>query len=282
MLGSPDEVEAWAREHLRDLPWRRTRDPWAVLVAEVMLQQTQVSRVAPAWRRFLRRLPTVGDAASAGRSEVVTLWAGLGYHNRAVRLHRAAVEVVESFGGRFPCELDELVRLPGVGPYTARAVRAFAFELPAAVVDTNVARVLARVAGRRLTPGEAQRAADDWAHGADPWLWNQAMIDLGAVVCTPRDPACHRCPLAGACGWRGGPGADPASVPPLRRQAPFAGSDRQARGRLLDACRAGPVAEVDVASVVAVHDPDRVERIVAGMVRDGLVDRRDGHLTLAD
>ena len=125
-----------------------------------MLQQTQVARVEPAWRRFLDRFPTVSDAATSGRADLVRLWAGLGYNNRAVRLHRAAQDVVDRFDGTFPDDLDDLMSLPGIGPYTARAIRAFAFELPAAVVDTNVARILARLAGERLTSSAAQRSAD--------------------------------------------------------------------------------------------------------------------------
>ncbi len=275
-------VHAWARDHLRDLPWRQTRDPWSILVAEVMLQQTQVARVEPAWRRFLDRFPNVGDAAASGRGEVVTLWAGLGYNNRAVRLHRAAQQVVERFDGVFPSEVAHLISLPGIGPYTARAIRAFAFELPGAVVDTNVARILARLAGVRLTPAAAQRAADALADEADPWTWNQSMIDLGATVCTPRNPACDRCPLAPGCSWRGGPDGDPAAVPPSKRQARFEGSDRQARGRLLDACRSGPVLDADVSDVIRSLDPERVERVVSGLVRDGLIQRRGGLLRLAD
>ena len=282
MFVSRAGVETWARAQLRDLPWRETRDPWAVLVAEVMLQQTQVSRVEPAWRRFLERFPTVTDAAASGRAELVTLWAGLGYNNRAVRLHQAARDVVDRFDGTFPRDLADLMSLPGIGPYTARAIRAFAFELPASVVDTNVIRVLSRVAGRTLTASEAQRTADEWADGADPWLWNQAMIDLGAVVCTPRDPACARCPLADGCSWLGADGEDPGAIPPSRRQAPFGGSDRQARGRLLDACRSGPVADAEVGAAMGLEDTERVDRIVTAMVRDGLLHRTAGHLTLAD
>lgn len=246
-----------------------------------MLQQTQVARVAPAWRRFLDHLPTVADAAAAPRSDLITLWAGLGYNNRAVRLHRAARVVVERFDGAFPRDLPDLMSLPGIGPYTARAIRAFAFELPGAVVDTNVARILARLAGERHTPGAMQRMADELADENEPWTWNQAMIDLGATVCTPRNPACDRCPLVAGCSWRGGPADDPAAVPPSKRQPRFAGSDRQARGRLLDACRSGPVAEVAVPALIESADPERADRIVSGLVRDGLLHRHGGWLRLA-
>jgi A/G-specific adenine glycosylase len=247
-----------------------------------MLQQTQVARVEPAWRRFFDRFPTVTDAATSGRSDLVRLWAGLGYNNRAVRLHQAARAVVERFDGTFPHDLADLMSLPGIGPYTARAIRAFAFELPGAVVDTNVLRILVRLGGERLTPAMAQRAADALADEIDPWTWNQSMIDLGATICSPRNPACDRCPLYAGCSWRGGPGADPAAVTPSKRQVPFAGSDRQARGRLLDACRSGPVAEDDVPGIIADDDADRVERIVSGLVRDGLLRRHGRRVSLVE
>ena len=156
-----DPVLRWASGRREDLPWRRTRDPWAVLVSELMLQQTQVSRVVPRFAQFLERFPTVAVCASAGVGAVVEEWAGLGYNRRAVNLHRAAVQVVELHGGDFPDQLDALLALPGVGPYTARAVLAFAFEHDAAVVDTNVGRVLARQAGERLTASIAQTLADN-------------------------------------------------------------------------------------------------------------------------
>jgi A/G-specific adenine glycosylase len=152
----------WGSACRRDLPWRRTRDPWAVLVAEVMLQQTQVARVVDRWAQFLHRYPTPQVCASAPLAEVLVEWQGLGYPRRARNLWRTAGECCERFGGSVPSDLDDLLSLPGVGPYTARAVQAFAFERDVGVVDTNIARVLARVEGRRLTPAGAQRAADSW------------------------------------------------------------------------------------------------------------------------
>ena len=147
-------VLAWGEAHRRDLPWRRTRDPWAVLVSEFMLQQTQVARVVPKYWAFLDRFPTADACDAARRADVVRVWDGLGYNRRAVRLHAAATAVATA--GGFPSTRAALQALPGVGPYTARAVLAYAFEADAAVVDTNVARVLARVHGRSLRPGEAQ------------------------------------------------------------------------------------------------------------------------------
>src|SRR6478672_9630787 len=157
---------------MRDLPWRRTRDPWAVLVSEVMLQQTQVPRVVPIWQEFMTRFPTVRACADASQADVVRAWAGLGYNRRAVNLHRAAVLM----GDAVPRDLDALLALPGVGAYTARAVLVFAFEEDVAVVDTNIARVLARLHGRRLTPRQVQAAADELVPAGDGWVWNQALM----------------------------------------------------------------------------------------------------------
>ncbi len=181
---------------MRDLPWRRTRDPWAVLVSEVMLQQTQVPRVIPIWEAFMAEFPTVAACAEASQADVVRAWAGLGYNRRAVNLHRAAVLM----DGMVPRDLDALLRLPGIGPYTARAVLAFAWEEDVAVVDTNIARVLSRRAGRRLTPREAQAMADALVPPGRAWEWNQRLMDLGALVCTARAPACERCWLREGAG----------------------------------------------------------------------------------
>lgn len=244
------DLLAWGLPRLRDLPWRRTRDPWAVLVSEVMLQQTQVPRVIPKWQAFMAAYPATADCAAAPLGDVLRLWQGLGYPRRARNLHAAAARV-EALGG-FPTTLDGLLALPGVGQYTARAVLAFAFEADAAVVDTNIARVHARVAGRRLTSGEVQRAADAALPRGQAWAWNQCLMDLGATVCRPQAPQCAECPLLARCAWHG-QGEDPApgSAGVSRPQARFDGSDRQARGRLLKALAAGPVPKAEIAAVMA-------------------------------
>ena len=230
------------RSGLRPLPWRATRDPWAVLVSEVMLQQTQAGRVVDPYGRFLERFPTPDACARAGVGEVVRAWEGLGYNRRAGHLHGAARAIVERHGGAVPGELDALLALPGVGPYTARAVLAFAFERDVAVVDVNVARVLARaVAGAALAPAAAQQLAGALVPPGRGWVWNQALMEIGATRCTARHPACARCPLARCCAWRG---ASEGAVDPARRavrQERFEGSDRQGRGRLVTALRRGPV-----------------------------------------
>ncbi|MEQ8840732.1 MAG: A/G-specific adenine glycosylase [Acidimicrobiales bacterium] len=272
---------AWADEGLRDLPWRRTRDPWAVLVSETMLQQTQVDRVVDRWVVFLERFPDPATCATEPAAEILREWAGLGYNRRALMLHRAAQAIHERHGGVVPSDLDSLRALPGVGPYTARAVRAFAFELASAPVDTNIGRVLARVTGRRLAPREAQQIADDLVPAGRVWQWNQAIMELGALVCTKRSPGCASCPVASGCTWLGS-GPDPAdgSAGVSRRQAAFEGSDRQLRGRVIDVLRRGPQIAAAFAATVAPDDADRGIRVIDGLVADGLVERHDDLLRL--
>lgn len=270
-----DAVLAWADRHLRDLPWRRTRDPWAVLVSEVMAQQTGVARVIPFYEAFLERFPTPGDCAAATPGEVLRLWSGLGYNRRAVNLHRCARVVVERHGGRLPDELAALLVLPGVGPYTARAVLAFAFERRVGVVDTNVGRVLARWTGGPLSPAMAQDLADDLVLSGQAWRWNQALMELGGAVCRRRRPDCAACPARAGCGW-----ASAGLVPPDPAdgsagvgggQAPFEGSDRQGRGRLVEAVCRAPVPHDDLPAVMGwPHDPERAARVAAELVADGL------------
>lgn len=261
-----DALPAWSRRTRRDLPWRCTRNPWAVLVSELMLQQTQVPRVVPKYEAFLDRFPTPSACALAPVGEVVRVWAGLGYNRRAVHLHRAATVVVERHGGRLPDDLDALLALPGVGPYTARAVLAFAFERDVGVLDVNAARVLARA-----WHATTQQEADALVPPGQGWAWNQAVLDLGATVCTRRAPACEGCPLVGGCAWRAAGRPDPDPAAPASRQSRFAGSDRQGRGRLVDAIRAAPV-PLDGLAVAAgwPDDPGRAARAAASLLADGL------------
>lgn len=267
----------WSARTRRDLPWRHTRDPWAILVSEVMLQQTQVPRVIPKYHSFLERFPSAPSCAGSPVADVVRAWAGLGYNRRAVSLHRAATAVVEHHGGVFPDDLDALMALPGVGPYTARAVLTFAFGRDVGIVESNTGRVLARVAGRPLTQSVAQRFADELVPEGDGWAWNQAMIDLGATVCLRRTPKCGECPVATHCRWDAGP--DPAA--PAGKQSRFAGSDRQGRGRLVDAMRAGPVGVDDIASACGWPDDSaRAHRAADSLIADGLAIELDGELRL--
>ncbi len=278
-----DALSPWAEGARRDLPWRRTRDPWPVLVSEFMLQQTQVPRVVPRFEAFMAQYPTPAATALAPVADVVRAWAGLGYNRRAVSLHRAAGEIVDRHGGVIPATLAELVALPGVGPYTARAVLAFAFEADIGVVEVNSARVLARAAaGRSLAPAEAQALADALVPAGEGWAWNQAMLDLGATVCVKTAPRCGSCPLQLCCAWAGA-GPDPAvgSAGAGGTQSAFAGSDRQGRGRLVDALRAGPVALAGLAEAAGwPAEPERAERMASGLVADGLAVIVDGALCL--
>ena len=272
------EVLRWGKAHRRDLPWRRTRDPWAVLVAEVMLQQTQAARVVERWEGFLTRWPTPASLDAVPLGVLLAWWQGLGYPRRARNLHEAAGACVKLHGGGLPDELDALLELPGVGPYTARAVLAFAFERDVAVVDTNIGRVLARSAGRRLGTSEAQRVADGLVPVGEGWAWNQTLLDVGATLCRP-EPRCGECPLRSGCSWRlvGNAEPDPAqrSAGVSRRQAPYAGSARQARGAVLGALVGGPLSVEALRAAVGI-DRARLGAAVESLHADGLVVRGGG------
>lgn len=274
------ELLAWGGPRLRDLPWRRTRDPWGVLVSEVMAQQTQVARIIPRWEAFMERFPTPESLAEAPLADLLRLWQGLGYPRRARALHEAARRIRDS--GRFPSTVEQLMDLPGVGPYTARAVAAFAFDLDVGVLDTNVGRLLARLAGERLRPAAAQSMADDLVPKGDAWIWNQVVMDFGATVCTARTPRCDGCPVNKQCVWAGSTErADPAqgSAGVSGKQARFEGSDRQARGRLLAALVDGPILAVAVA-VVMERDSVVADRLLADLVAEGLCRRVDDEIVL--
>lgn len=280
-------LHAWGERSLRDLPWRRTRDPWAVLVSEAMLQQTQVARVIERYGPFLERFPDPAAMAASPLADVLDAWAGLGYYRRARDLHRAAGAIVERHDGRVPDTLAELVALPGIGAYTARAVLALAYEQDHGVVDTNVARVLARaLAGAPMTASVVQRLADGIVPPGTGWLHNQTMLDLGATVCTARAPRCDVCPLASGCAWHGsGGGADDGPPDPARTtagtsrpQARFEGSDRQGRGRILAALRArgGGIAVGELDTLTGWGDDARSRRVADALVTDGLAEWTDG------
>ncbi len=278
------DLLAWYGVSGRDLPWRRTGDPYAILVSEVMLQQTQVDRVARAWPAFLAAFPTVEALAEAPLAAVVTAWQGLGYNRRAVRLSEAARCIVAEHAGRVPDEVVLLERLPGVGAYTARAVAAFAFARPAAPVDTNVARVLARaVAGAPLSARSAQALADDLVPTARAAAWSHALMDLGSLRCTSRAPDCPACPLAARCVWYATGGEDPAAggAHRSRSQGPFEGSDRWYRGRLVDGLRQGAMAWAAVEELLTGLDEAGRRRVVDGLAADGLVAVGGEGLTLA-
>lgn len=283
-LGIARPLLAWSRRNLRSFPWRDTRDPWVVLVSEAMLQQTQARRVAERLPQFLARFPSPEALASASLAEVLAAWVGLGYNRRAQRLRVAAQVIVDEHGGEVPGDLEALLALPGLGPYTARAVAVFAFDAPYGVVDTNTARVFKRVGvDPSVRPRELQAIVDAEVPRRSSWRFNSALLDLGATVCTARVPRCASCPLAAVCSWRGGEGgdADPAAtgVHAPVAQANFSGSSREARGRLVAALVEG---ELDVRSLPRVTGRSREEaRAVAdGLVADGLVERAGRRLRL--
>ena len=278
-----DVLLDWYGAQARDLPWRRTRDPYRILVSEIMLQQTQASRAAVAFAEFTSRFPTVRTLAGASVAEVLTAWRGLGYNRRAVGLHKAARSIVEEHAGVVPQNLTALRALPGVGDYTARAVLAFAYGQDVGPVDTNVARVLSRaVAGRALNRREAQSLADALVPEGQGHAWSSALMDLGARHCTARRPACDSCPVLRTCAWQRSGGEDPAGATAVRARSPspFAGSDRYHRGRLVDALRAGPVAAADLAIAARVTDRVKAAALAQRLVADGLAEWDAGSLRL--
>ncbi len=237
----------WYDRHQRDLPWRRTRDPYAIWLSEVMLQQTQVATVIPYWERFLQRFPTVEALAAAPLPDVLAAWRGLGYYSRARLLHRAALEVVAHFGGRLPSTAAELLTLPGFGRYTAGAVASIAFGEPAPLVDGNVARVLSRLFEVEGAPGDRAREARLWelatglVHGERPGDFNQALMEHGATVCRPEAPLCLLCPVREQClAYRHGRVDElpPARVRAAPRRMTLAVAVWAHQGRLLLARRA--------------------------------------------
>jgi A/G-specific adenine glycosylase len=241
-----------------------------------MLQQTQTSRVIEPWTRFLGAFPTPSACAEAPLSEVLRLWSGLGYHRRAKNLQDAAKMIRDEFGGAVPSETADLRRLPGVGEYSANAVGSFAFARHVAVVDTNVGRVLARaIANRSLATREARVLANELLPRENAAAFNQAMLDLGARYCTST-PRCVTCPVARVCRWNLDGGLDPAprSAGVSRPQPTFAGSDRQARGRVLAALRERPRTTQHLLACMEDVDATRGTALIAGLVADGLVERQ--------
>lgn len=276
-----DDVLGWFEASARDLPWRTDPRPWGVMVSEFMLQQTPVNRVLPVFEAWMERWPTPATLATDSPGEAVRAWGKLGYPRRALRLHAAAVAIVEHHGGDVPSDIGELRALPGVGDYTAGAIASFAFGQRHVVLDTNVRRVFARVINAMELPASAISAAERELaatllpdRAADRWA--AATMELGALVCTARSPRCGACPIADQCAWNlaGRPSLDG----PARRGQTYAGTDRQVRGLLLDVVRASddPVtkAALDVVWDDPVSDPGQRERCLASLLADGLLERR--------
>jgi len=272
-----DNAIAWYDANARDLPWRQPdTTPWGVLVSEVMLQQTPVVRVEPAWRSWMTRWPTPAALASDSPGEAIRMWGRLGYPRRAMRLHACAVAMVERHEGQVPSDLDELLALPGIGTYTARAVATFAFGQRHPVVDTNVRRVVSRVveglpdAGPATTPADLVAMSDLLPQEADRAARASiAFMELGALICTARSPRCAVCPFESQCLWRASGAALPST--PSRKPQRYAGTDRHVRGLLLEVLRhaTGPVPRQRL-DVVWSDEVQRA-RALAGLVEDGLV-----------
>jgi A/G-specific adenine glycosylase len=255
-----DALLGWYERVRRPLPWRATRDPYALLVSETMLQQTQAARVVPYYEAFLARFPAVEVLAAAPVRDVLEAWSGLGYNRRALALH-AAARVVAASG--WP---EDLESLPGVGPYTAAAVGSFAWDRDAAAVDTNVRRVIARWDGEERRPAALARRAAEWLPPGRAAAFNQAMMELGATVCTPRAPRCDVCPVEEGCATARAGGV--VAVPGRRRGTErFEDTDRWARGRIVAALLSGEPLPVS---------GERRERALAGFERDGLIVREPG------
>jgi A/G-specific adenine glycosylase len=276
----------WHDAQARDLPWRRTTaTPWGVLVSEVMLQQTPVARVLPAYDAWLARWPRPADLAAEPSGEAIRAWGRLGYPRRAIRLHAAATVITEQHGGEVPDEYDVLRGLPGVGDYTASAVLAFAFGRRRAVLDTNVRRVLARLVGGSEYPPAAvtvrERAlAVDLLPEDEPTAatWSVALMELGALVCTAARPRCEECPAREACAWRAA--GYPAYDGPPRRGQAWSGTDRQCRGRLMAIARDSTGSVTGDALARAWPDAGQRDRCLTSLITDGLLVRSGSRYSL--
>jgi A/G-specific adenine glycosylase len=281
----------WHKEHGLRAPWRESRDPYHCLVAAVMAQQTQMSRVMPSYEKFIRAFPTIETLAAASLGDVIRVWAGMGYNQRAVRLHRAARTITRS---GWPQDAASLAGIDGIGPFTAAIIASFAFGQPAACVDTNVRRVLGRLAGdEEISASALQRLADASIPAEAPARWNQAVMDYGARVCTPR-PSCGACAVSRWCASRGRFTAAVVSEPRrryrTRRQQPaYEGSPRWYRGRIIDALRELPPGSTMTLAALARRiasgtssDPAMTATLIARLERDHLVVRRGKRFSLPD
>ena len=277
-----DAILSWYDQTGRPLAFRATRDPYAILVSELMAQQTQAARAAEAWSRWMARFPTVRVLAEAPVADVLRAWAGLGYNRRALLLHRAANAIVADHGGEVPSTVDGLRSLPGVGPYTARAVAAIAFGLRVGAVDTNVRRVLGRlVAGgaEAMTPGRLQDLADAVVPAGRPADWTHALMDIGARRCRPRAPRCPECPAVRWCRYAAGERPVPAIARPAgprRPVQPFPSTTRWLRGRILARVRdTEDGGWARFGDAIGSHPPHAVREAVAALVTEGLLEARD-------
>ena len=279
-----DAILAWYDANGRRLAFRATRDPYAVLVSELMAQQTQAERAATAWTAWMARFPTVESLAAAPVAEVVRAWAGLGYNRRAINLQRAARVIVDEHAGRVPDTVEGLDALPGVGPYTARAVAAIAFGRPVGAVDTNVRRVLGRAAASdaaAIPARDLQALADAVVPHDRPGDWTHALMDVGAMLCRPRSPRCVHCPAQAWC--RFAAGDRPATAPDRARsrgarptEHPFPSTKRWLRGRIVERARDADDGDwIAFADAIGTHDRHAVREAVAALAGEGLLEMRE-------
>jgi len=281
-----EQVIEWFAANGRDLPWRRSGfTAWGSLVSEFMLQQTPVARVLPLLDEWLTRWPTPADLAKASPADAVRAWQNLGYPRRALWLHSCAVTIVEKHGGQVPSDVDALLALPGVGPYTARAIAVFAYGAHEPVVDTNIRRVIARAVHGHADqgpPSTTRDLADMDALLPDPQLsaaFNAGMMELGALVCTATSPRCEGCPVVDLCAWRAaGYAAD--ERPRRKVQARYEGSDRQVRGVVLKILRESPEAVARSGLSGAWPDARQLDRAIISLLDDGLIVSTGNDLSL--
>ena len=270
----------WYAENARALAFRRTTDPWSVLVSEVIAQQTQALRAAEAWTRFIAQFPTPASLAAASPAAVIRAWRGLGYNRRAVALREAAIAIVSDHDGRVPDAFDELVRLPGIGPYTARAVLAIAFNQPVAALDTNIRRVLTRAfVGDDVPPRGFQAVADGFVPAGRAATWTNALMDVGAAFCRARDPRCDDCPLRAQCAYASrtdaGRAIGSARAHRVQRRSSdrFESTTRWLRGRILDRLRdASDGRWVMFDGPIGEHDVEAVIEALGDLSRDGMLE----------
>jgi A/G-specific adenine glycosylase len=289
-----DAILGWYAKRGRRLPFRGTADPYAILVSEAMAQQTQAARAGETWTEFMARFPTVRELAAATPADVLRAWQGLGYNRRGLNLWRAAGRIVAEFDGQVPRDLADLESLPGVGPYTARAVAAIAFGMPVGAVDTNVRRVLGRIeagADGALTAATLQSVADAAVPCDRPGAWTNAVMDLGAMICRPRQPDCEACPARAWCRYANEPGAVPdgasarttrrpsaragrtAATSARERPAPFRTTSRWLRGRILDRLRDAADGDwVALDDAIGEHGPEAVAIATRALSTEGLLE----------
>jgi A/G-specific adenine glycosylase len=269
-------VLGWYADNARPLAFRRTADPWSVLVSEVIAQQTQAARAAEAWTRLIAEFPNPAALAAASPATAIRAWRGLGYNRRALALRAAAIAIVDEHGGRVPEEFEDLVRLPGIGPYTARAVLAIAFDRDVAALDTNIRRVVGRAFLGEPANAQSRRLqalADGFVPRGRAAMWTHALMDVGAAFCRKRDPRCAACPLAAHCRYlaAGRPPEQPAGARPPAQ--PFPSTSRWLRGRILDRLRDAPASRwIAFDGPIGEHTLDAVLDALAALSREQLLE----------